>query len=379
MRIASQSTIAAIEDALIKLSASSSNEPLKLPTHLRHLVGGAEVALVQLIMTWAQRSQTRTLQTFINSSEGDQILDFVRRLSGLVAALCADEITDQSSAKDLSDIITMAALERLSALSGTKPKAAYRGSSIEVVCVDHIGMGTPYLLYRQNPDHGYALRSRENFRMLAEWMLKISVPKEYRGALPTALERAIGGMLYEVFKNTEEHGLVDASGDFLSKSVRVLKTSRLDIIPENLAQIVEGFSPLSEYCATLSPPDGAAQTHFFELSVLDSGPGFAPSWTGRALEDLTPDEEEQAVRECFEQGSAKGGGRFGEGLPHVLRLLSQERGFLRLRTGRQSFYVNYADGNQLDTPNRLTRFDPPSAKLAEVAGSLLTIIVPLRR
>src|SRR3546814_12046094 len=85
----------------------------------------------------------------------------------------------------------------------------------------------------------------------------------------------------------------------------------------------------------------ATQIHLFELSILDSGPGFASTWTKTSLAQLSDNEEETAVRACFGTGSAKGQDRFGEGLPHVLRVLRRQGGFLRLRTGGQSFYLDW--------------------------------------
>ena len=117
VRIPAQSTIAASERALWELGEAPIKEALKLPTRVRHLAGGAEASLVQLIVTWAQRSRPRRLETFIASPEDEQIVDFVRRLTGLVAALCADEIAGVSRNVDLTRAVTTAALERLDQLS----------------------------------------------------------------------------------------------------------------------------------------------------------------------------------------------------------------------------------------------------------------------
>lgn len=381
MRIAAQSTIAACERALLELGRADSVETLKLPTNIRYLVGGAEAALAQLIVTWAQNSTPRQLETFIASRSDKQIEDFVRRLSGLVAALCADQITGAKPDILVTEQVKSAALARLDHLQGPQPKQAYRGPSAEIVCADHLGRDSPYLLYQKNPAGGSTLRPRENFRALAGWLLRKTIPRQYRSMLDPKTAEAIGGMLYEIFKNTADHALVDAQGDILDISIRALKTTHLGVTPADLLRMVEEFEPLARYCETLRPPQGAMQVHLFELSVLDSGPGFAATWTGRALEHLSEDEEELAVRECFGRGSAKGQDRFGEGLPHVIRVLQRQRGFLRLRTGRLSFFADFAGAvGPVEGSQVLQRWrNTDSAPLATVAGSLLTIIVPLRR
>ena len=66
----------------------------------------------------------------------------------------------------------------------------------------------------------------------------------------------------------------------------------------------------------------------------------------------------------------------------MLRLLRRQRGFLRLRTGRLSFYVDlaadWADSAELGTALRLHE-KGTGPEHARVAGSLLTILVPMRR
>ena len=378
MRIAAHSTIPASERALQALNAAGGNEPLRLPLNIKHLVGGAEATLAQVIITWAQRNVSPRLETVLSSSS--QIEDFVRRLPGLVAALCAQEAVGIGTEGSIFEPLRSAALGRLDQLQGGRPKTGYRGSSAEILCADHLGRDAPYLLYL--PDHrgGSRLRSRENFRDLANWLLRGASPEEYRPRVDPEASEAIGAMLFETFKNTEDHALVDTSGDLLDVSIRAIKTNHHAVAPGDLARIVEEFTPLANYCASLAPPDGAIQTHLFEISILDSGPGFAATWTGRPLDQLTLAEEESAVRSCFGRGSAKGQSRFGEGLPHVLRLLRRQSGFLRLRTGRLSLYADFSTVDDVDDASCLRRHDSTGMpNFAPVSGSLLTILIPMRR
>ncbi|HZV06027.1 MAG TPA: hypothetical protein VE999_13195 [Gemmataceae bacterium] len=326
--------------------------------------------MAQVIVTWAQHSAPRQLETFIASRADKQIEDFVRRLSGLSAALCADQITGVKPGILVTEEVRGAALVRLDQLQGPQPKQAYRGSSAEIVCADHLGRDAPYLLYQASPAGGAALRPRENFRALAGWLLRKTIPQQYHPMLDPSATEAIGAMLYEIFKNTADHALVDAQGDILNISIRALKTTHLGLTPADLLHMVEEFEPLARYCQTLRPPQGATQVHLFELSVLDSGPGFATTWTGRSLDLLSEDEEELAVRECFGRGSAKGQDRFGEGLPHVIRVLRRQQGFLRLRTGRLSFFADFSSaGRAVEGSQVLQRWrNADLSPLAPVAG-----------
>lgn len=377
MQIPAQATVVNVEEALRDAAAAPADEPFALPLNLRHLGCGGEAALSQLIVTWAQPRFPATLRTYVRTPE--QIDDFVRRLPGLIGALCASVVMGGDQSGDLTDVIRTAALSRLQALLSGRPKAAYRGSSVEIVCADHIGRSAPYLLYQPDGGHAARLRPRASFAQLAAWLLKQSVPEAYHPAIAAQTPDALGGMMYELFKNTEEHGQIDAFGNILPMSIRAIKTLHHSIEPDTLIRIVADDPPLARYCRSLQPPDRAAQTHLFELSVLDSGPGFAVSRTGRPLAQIAPEDEEAAVRDCFTKFSAKGGSRFGQGLPHVLRILRQEGGFLRLRTGRLSMHADFSRDDPGDGTAVLEMFRPEGRALAPVAGSLLTVLLPLRR
>lgn len=381
MKIDAQFGIATSELRLRDIAAASRNEPLRLPTKMRYLAAGGEAALTQLILTWAQQSENRKLQTFITSADDPNVVEISRRLFGMAAVLSARRVCGMPNDLDVSDAVSKACIQRLTQIQSAQPKAAYRGPSIEIVCADHIARSQPYLLYEPSVAGRRKLRSRSNYKLLAGWLLRNTVPEAYLDSIDDEADAAIGGMLYEVFKNTEVHGLVDAWGDILDISVRGLKTSHLSPTPAELARIVEDYAPLGEYCQSLEPPARSAQLHLFELSVIDSGPGFASSWTKRPLDDLSLNDEERAVRECFLRGSSSGRDRFGEGLPHVIRLLQREKGFLRLRTGRMSFFADFSKPQ--DEPQGaafLKRWIPgDQLPLAPVSGSVLTIMVPMRR
>lgn len=328
------------------LAKATPGEPLKLPSKPRHLAGGAEASLAQLVISWSQKNPEAVLKTYIETEA--QIDDFVRRMPGLIAALCGDKALGRGPVRSVHAALRRAALDRLEQLQSVRPKQGFRGPSAEIICADHLGRDTPYLLYLPDPHSGSGLRPRENFRDLAAWLMRTAIKGSYRAHVPTGAADAIGAMLYEMFKNTQDHASSDIAGDLLDVSIRAIKTNHHQLAPDQLTRIVGEYPPLAKYCETLIVPRGASFTHLFELSVLDSGSGFAATWTGKPLDQLSLDAEEVAVRECFGRGSAKGESRFGEGLPHVIRLLRRQKGFLRPRTGRLSFYIDFSAEQQSD-------------------------------
>lgn len=377
MQLSGAATIPAIEAALSALAAGNPQERLKLPLHIRHVVGGGEAALTQLAITWAQSRPEPILETFIESDE--QVAEFVRRLTGLVAGLCSRDILAHRGGSSISDRVRSAALARLAILQSGKPSGAYRGSSVEIPCVDHLGKDAPYLLCSPAPGEEPQLRPRSAFTELASYLLGRTVPEQYQRFIAAETPEGLGNMIFELFKNTQDHGQVDDHGNMPAISVRAVKTMHYAIRTDHLQDMVRNYPALARFCETLRPPRRARQAHMFELSVLDSGPGFAVSRLHRPLTEITREAEEAAVRECFTEFSSKGSKRFGQGLPHVLRLLARERGFLRLRTGRVSLHAAFSGEDGTPLAERLETYVPDLHQLAPVSGSLMTVLIPLRR
>lgn len=378
MQLSGAATIPAIEAALLALAAGNERERLKMPLNIRHVVGGGEAAMTQLAITWAQTRPEPVLESFIEKEE--QIAEFVRRLTGLVSALCSREVLSNRGGNSIGAAVRSAALARLAILQSGKPSGAFRGSSIEIPCIDHLGKDAPYLLCSPKPGAGATLRPRSAFTDLAGYLLGRTVPEQYQRYIGAETPEALGSMIFELFKNTQDHGQVDAEGNMPAISVRAVKTMHYAIRPDHLQDMVRDYPALARFCETLRTPRRARQAHLFELSVLDSGPGFAVSRLARPLGEIDRADEEAAVRECFTEFSSKRSTRFGQGLPHVMRLLARERGFLRLRTGRVSLHADFSgeEGGQPET--RLVSYAPEAqAPLAPVSGSLMTVLIPLRR
>lgn len=75
--------------------------------------------------------------------------------------------------------------------------------------------------------------------------------------MPPDAADAIGAMLYEIFKNNEDHALSDIVGDLLNVSIRAIKTNHHQLAPDQLARIVGENLPLAQYCDALIVPHGA--------------------------------------------------------------------------------------------------------------------------
>jgi hypothetical protein len=125
-----------------------------------------------------------------------------------------------------------------------------------------------------------------------------------------------------------------------------------------------------------------------ELSIFDSGPGFAAKMAREELGlSVSLDKEFELVNRCFlknktsisEQG-------YGMGLPRVMRVLKEHGGFLGLRTGRLSL-SRFFDPASPDRASKLNTHDLTLTdsetssgvltRKGSIAGASVTIFLPL--
>ena len=378
MRIPATATISACEDALLALSKLSSTNGLQIPTRLKFLTAGGELSWIQLLLTYSQMfPESSSLQTYAKTGNDIQVDRFCRRLYGLVASLVVSKITTNDGLTDLTAAYRSNAYKRLKRLQTDEPYEATRGPSVDVVAVDHLSRGLPTSLYRRNYDGLPELRSRTEFIDLANYLV-VQTDRYHKVPSRSEVVKALGNILFETFKNTDDHAITDVYGNRLPVSVRLFQASILTPTKEILETVATNYAPFRKYFSRWQDYSELRQIPFLMLSILDSGPGFAQRWTRAPTDQLSLTEELDAVRACFTHGTSKGHSRFGQGLPLVYSLLRRYNGFLRLRTGRLSLYYDSrsAIANGYEDIN-LESWQPATTRLAPAAGALLTVLLPI--
>lgn len=382
MQIPASMTTSAAEDLLAKIDGANDVGELLIPTRGKHQVAGAEGAFVQALATWANAGVSSTLQTYATAPDDVQIDRLVSRLYGISGCILADKIL-AFKGEDLTKTFRKAALSRLRNLSEEKPYDASRGQQIEILCADHWGMSHPASLYSSDFNGVASVKELPAFRELVESViLRQIIGGGYRGAFPKPFVHALAVALYELVRNTDEHGQADDRGDLRRKSLRGFHARKHALTPDNLAAITADSPPLAEFCDALMPARALnKQVQLVEISVFDTGPGLAASLTGRALAELDFDEELEAVHRCFDKHvSRKHTSSAGLGLPNLVDALSRQGGFLRLRTGRCALYANLAREpvRQFGQQPRLSHWFGGADPAAPVAGTLFTLLFPLQ-
>ncbi|MYG14711.1 MAG: hypothetical protein F4171_18240 [Gammaproteobacteria bacterium] len=115
---------------------------------------------------------------------------------------------------------------------------------------------------------------------------------------------------------------------------------------------------------------GRKLVFMLELSVLDTGPGFAATMRQRPDADT---DDIQCITECFvDYASSKPGPNSGLGLGRLLRQVRALDGFIRFRTSTAEAVFAGSSAQRDSSPMPHIAGDLP-----KVVGTVLTIAIPL--
>jgi len=283
----------------------------------------------------------------------------------------------------------MAAKPRFEAMSRGDLNEVGRGREIEFIFVQDAKNQFHGSFYSKAPTptelkdrqkHGECIRSHIELNRMIEICFKHLKISQF---LQEHIERTgfiFGALLSEVFRNTAEHGFLDIRGERLKLNIRCVRIAYSLIARDKLAQksvsSQEARKVAQKYFTKMAKlrniEYSREMVQILELSVFDSGPGFAATIKGHEVSDT--EESRKAVAQCFRKHqSAKKASQAGEGLFKVIGLLRDLGGFIRVRTSTvEAFY-----GADREDPDDI---DPDSyvhGGLPQVEGSVVTICIPI--
>lgn len=154
----------------------------------------------------------------------------------------------------------------------------------------------------------------------------------------------ITNIIYELMLNTHEWARTDENFKELSPNVRGIYIKQHKGKIENFRKNYNNNKSMSNYLGHNFSKDAQGLSTFFEISVFDSGPGFVRR-NNLEEKSLTISEEVDIVKKCMtlHQTSASGHQSMvkGAGLDRISRILSDKRGFFKIRTERTSLFRDY--------------------------------------
>ncbi|BBA43230.1 MULTISPECIES: hypothetical protein [Burkholderia] len=377
-----------IEGAYELLSESPA---LRLETSLRFGGNvGVPGSLMQFLAEWSRTIEHPTLRPYGRGSTDAQEA-LAKEPHGMAAAYFS-EIIETGADEPLSTREALAnAVPRIEAMQNGNFRGTMHGRGAFLGCFARAKNEFLIPLYSR-PEVG-AVRSRDDFVNLTSRLIAACAPTA--GQKMTEASRvALGTLLYELFRNTDEHATTDEQGRPYVKSLRAVMAKFISYEAKDAADhLGEEDPPLAfflmhnianrrKYANAEGKREASKQTSLLELTVVDTGPGLARRWlsrhgqAGEEIQSVSIDEEVSLVRKCFElHATTKTTAGSGGGLSHVLQTLQQLNAYLRLRTGRVCLTQDFS------VPKEQVSFEPKHwlkdrPELPMAAGACYSIVVP---
>lgn len=319
-----------------------------------------DASTVQWLATW-----TRALGGRIHIEPGanEAPIDMLRRVSDTLPGALLGMLAEHS----LENMPKMALARYKDAFF--KQQRAWPDLSVRdrasLLCLDNVPapIGLPPQLYP--PSQTMRVASRDQFVHLVDQLIRsVTAEANIRGAITSHRER-LTTILHELFKNTHDHARTTIDKQPLPLSIRgpyarfytaeqlaytvppaQKDDSGNEILPDlNQAERFASYfvRPRAPAHHRLAPTPDRHFLGLLELSVFDTGPGFAATYLKGGFVGASVQEQFEAVLGCFSTGrSSTGDESRGYGLWKVLRDLRELKGFIRVRTNRVHVYRDFA-------------------------------------
>jgi hypothetical protein len=388
-------TLLALEDLHSRFTGDD-GAVLRLPSSLR-LGGwfGIPVGIIQFVATWARQVKDRTLKAYGGQSGPSAMATLLKEPYGLAAVYFANHLVDPSGIAIARPLLLERAGEQITAMQAMDFRQTMAGRGVFLACF--AGARNEFLnpLYSR-PTVGH-IRGRQEFETLTTRIISTCAPSFARH-LPTVDLEAISALLFELFKNTDDHATSDELGRSYAWKYQNIRGMLAKFIsspdPAQLTTISEGDAGLRIFLSrsllqktrlSSDPSDfrRKGSNSFLELTVFDTGPGLVRRWLAarqpeQRVEQLTIEEETNLVVRCFElRATTKSVHGSGVGLDSVLRTLWRLGAFLRLRSGRVCLWQDFS--GQETRGFKPKHWLKDRTQLGIVAGTSYSILIPLSR
>jgi len=181
----------------------------------------------------------------------------------------------------------------------------------------------------------------------------------------------LSDLLWELFKNTHDHGRTDEKGSELSNNFRSIVIQQPDVTQDYLKSWL-GQNPSDAQKNFYNSLNNKTNNQpVLDISVIDFGKGFVDM----AKEKAELDNEAEILIKCLENGwSRLRKKNRGAGLTKVLTSICKYRGWLRIRTGNYLIEKSYISDDDLQiTKDDVTKMD------CFAVGTSVHISIPLNK
>ena len=381
-------TIDDVEDAIQKANENMSQRVSIDSINKRH---GAfrDAARLQAIVTIARTSKDKLLQL-----SGSTNLDAtLTHLCSYAPALVGIRLNKSISigGKIISRRTALEyAVEKINDSDIKKYRNIIKGRTIDLCCIS--GARKQYLSPLFSLRDSTAVKNNSAMsKTLAEIFKEIG-HNDFND-FNSELMEAFGIFTFELFKNTQDHACKDENGIPLVSHAEGIIASHKDLDSLTYKSDFLSHPRLKKYWDDLAEYENGKETlRCIQISFFDTGPGIIGRAFGKDVKFKNSIEEKFALISCLQKNfTTKSQGGAGNGYPTILKQLSKVGGLIKIRTGRQSIFNCFelegshrSDNIKIENinheGNNLFNFDSWSSKeLSQAAGTVVSILVPLRK
>lgn len=351
---------------------SNPNTSLMIPNTFSHSGGfGMEGLAMQVLATWLRCSETHDLKTYVaDKDSSDQFLDLCNKFFGLTALRLSDRVLTRSSEEIELSVALKEALPIFKSIRSEDFKGAFKGMYLALPSIKSIGgknreFDSP--LYNGEDVVGAKKFHALTTKALDTVMPGVNVP-------PDVLDH-ISEILRELFTNTHRHARTTVNGSKIDKNFRGVIFKVVDMSAARLNEITKsGGANLLQFIGDWLP-EGTSNLKLLDITVVDSGPGYARRWERKDKDVLTVEMEKDAIVSCFtKHNSSDGFESAGSGLTNVLSDLKALRGWFKLRTGRTQVEKSFFNAEE----NVVVENKNIKVMNAFAEGSVLNVVIPVQ-
>ncbi len=342
LKIKRNITLSYINELDILVESSNAQLDIKLPRTITRTSFGVIPSLIQFFATAIRKNRCAGL--IFPFSSTDDLSNYIREefVYPMTVLAWNLEIVDETG-ENLKPKLSVISQDYFSRLEFLKVKVL---RSLPIYSFDHdfIKRGLSRFFY--NSDYSLVELDQLEFNLYPIFK-KLSLAhnvKDNKKTLSSILPD-LTEIIYELFKNTHEHGRTKIDGGYFFPSVRnvtvrMIRRKRSDYLSDKDIPI-----SVKEYFSNNLPLTEQSDFIMLEVSVLDSGPGLVCRYTKKSdLSDYTLEQELDITKECLLKHKTSSNAYLstvkGQGLDKVMQLLNK-KGFLKIRTGRLNLFRNF--------------------------------------
>lgn len=299
---------------------------------------GMEGAALQLLATWLRTPQPHILHTSVQDpAESENFEDLCNSLFGLCSLRLSDVIWSAGKHEIDLSIALLPAVPIFSNMRDADFSHSFKGMYVTLPAIKSAVIRGGKDRELDSPLYnGSAVVGATKFLEITEKCIAVALPQRSRNSqIIEEVVAHISEIVRELFTNTHRHARSDVHENPLANNFRGIIFNGAEVTKARLEQISKsGGGKLSLFLADWLPKNNR-KLQLLDITVVDSGPGFARRWNRLDKDEMTLDMEKKAVVECFKKHrSTDTSDSSGSGLSNILKDLRLLKGWFRLRTGR---------------------------------------------